>query len=231
MVGSGPNGLAAALTLARAGHGVEVYEGAPTVGGGTRTEALTLEGFPPRRLFRGAPGAGRVAVLPVARPGRHGRGAAAARGGLRPSVGRRPRRRAVPGRGRDGVAPGRGRRRVPGPRGAAGGLVGPDRRLHAGADAEHAARPARAGALRPGRHAVGPPCHAELLDRRGAGAAGRRGGSLDGAADGALDGCVRPAPDGVGPRSRLAGGRRRERGHHAGVGERGAPSRRGGAHG
>ena len=45
MVGSGPNGLAAALTLARAGHGVEVYEGAPTVGGGTRTEALTLEGF------------------------------------------------------------------------------------------------------------------------------------------------------------------------------------------
>ena len=45
MVGSGPNGLAAALTLARAGHGVEVYEGAPTVGGGTRTEELTLEGF------------------------------------------------------------------------------------------------------------------------------------------------------------------------------------------
>ena len=45
VVGSGPNGLAAALTLARAGHGVEVFEGAPTVGGGTRTEALTLEGF------------------------------------------------------------------------------------------------------------------------------------------------------------------------------------------
>ncbi len=45
MVGSGPNGLAAAITLARAGHAVEVYEGAPAVGGGTRTEALTLEGF------------------------------------------------------------------------------------------------------------------------------------------------------------------------------------------
>ena len=45
VVGSGPNGLAAALTLARAGHGVEVFEGAPTVGGGTRTEALTLQGF------------------------------------------------------------------------------------------------------------------------------------------------------------------------------------------
>ncbi len=45
VVGSGPNGLAAAVTLARAGHAVEVFEGAPTVGGGTRTEALTLEGF------------------------------------------------------------------------------------------------------------------------------------------------------------------------------------------
>ena len=45
VVGSGPNGLAAALTLARAGHAVEVFEGAPSVGGGTRTEELTLEGF------------------------------------------------------------------------------------------------------------------------------------------------------------------------------------------
>ncbi len=45
MVGSGPNGLAAALTLLRAGHSVEVFEGASRVGGGTRTEELTLNGF------------------------------------------------------------------------------------------------------------------------------------------------------------------------------------------
>jgi phytoene dehydrogenase-like protein len=45
VIGSGPNGLAAAITIAQTKRSVLVIEGQPTIGGGARTAELTIPGF------------------------------------------------------------------------------------------------------------------------------------------------------------------------------------------
>ncbi len=45
VIGAGPNGLAAAITIARTGKSVIVYEAKETIGGGSRSMELTLPGF------------------------------------------------------------------------------------------------------------------------------------------------------------------------------------------
>ena len=45
IIGAGPNGLAAAIELARSGKSVQIYEANQTIGGGARSAELTLPGF------------------------------------------------------------------------------------------------------------------------------------------------------------------------------------------
>ncbi len=45
IIGSGPNGLAAGIRLAQQGYSVKIFEKADSIGGGTRTQELTLPGF------------------------------------------------------------------------------------------------------------------------------------------------------------------------------------------
>ena len=67
VVGSGPNGLSAAVALARAGYDVRVVEASGTVGGGVRTAELTLPGFR-HDVVLGRPSRGaELALLPRVR--------------------------------------------------------------------------------------------------------------------------------------------------------------------
>ena len=45
IIGSGPNGFAAAIELARNGYTVTIREASNIMGGGTRTEEITLPGY------------------------------------------------------------------------------------------------------------------------------------------------------------------------------------------
>jgi len=72
VVGAGPNGLTAAVELARRGFSVEVFEAADTVGGGARTEELTLPGFrhdPCSAVHPLGIGSPAFATMPLARHG------------------------------------------------------------------------------------------------------------------------------------------------------------------
>ena len=186
VVGSGPNGLAAAIALAQAGRSVRVLEGAPTIGGGTRTEELTLPGLSAttsaRRCTRCVLGSPFLSSLPLAEHGLavvhpelplahplDGGGAVV----LHRSV-----EETAAGLGRDGRAYER--------------LLGPlvrDRDALAGRPARAAASPAPApaagGTVRGARPALRLRPRPPLRRRAGAGAPGGERRALDAAAHGA----------------------------------------------
>ncbi len=93
VVGSGPNGLACAVGLARAGVEVTVLEAAETIGGGTRTSELTVPGVLHDHCSAVHPMAVGSPFLNSLDLERHGLEWLLARGRPGPSARRRQRRR------------------------------------------------------------------------------------------------------------------------------------------
>ena len=97
VIGSGPNGLAAAIRLAQAGRSVIVLEAAQQLGGAVRTEQLTLPGFHHDTFSSVYPAAAASPVfarLPLAEHGLEWVPPAGVHG---PPAARRRGRRALPG--------------------------------------------------------------------------------------------------------------------------------------
>ena len=55
VIGSGPNGLSAAITLAEKNYSVLVLESAATIGGGMRSKEIDPSRIRPRYLFGSTP--------------------------------------------------------------------------------------------------------------------------------------------------------------------------------
>ena len=101
VIGSGPNGLAAAIALARAGREVTVLEAADTPGGAVRTQELTLPGFRHDTFSSVYPATAASPVFAGMPLARFGLEWVHPRGVLGASAPRRARARALPGPGPD----------------------------------------------------------------------------------------------------------------------------------
>ena len=229
IVGSGPNGLSAAIILARAGLHVRVIEGADTAGRWLPHRGTHPPRVPARHLLGRAPARRVLAVLPQHRPGRARGHAVHPQGGVRPSAGRRAGRRGGRLGGGDRGRSRPRRRGLPAAARPAGPRRGTDPARDPRAAPVGAAAPAGHGPVRPGWAAAGHRAGPAAAHRGGPRAAGRGGGPLDAAPQRPGDQRLRAAADDDCARRGLAGGRRGQRPAGRGTGGRaGGAGRRGG---